>query len=40
MMSLASQVALVVKNLPDNAGDASSIPGWRDTTGVGSGNPL
>ena len=30
----ASQVALVVKNLPANAGDigdVDSIPGWEDT---------
>jgi len=39
----ASQVALVVKNPPINAGDAgdvSSIPGLGRSPGVGSGNPL
>ena len=38
-----SQVALVVKNLPANAGDArhmSSIPGSGRSSGVGNGNPL
>ena len=43
-MSLeASQVALVVKNLPVNAGDirgVGSIPGWGRSPGVGNGNPL
>ena len=39
----ASQVALMVKNPPINAGDArdvSSIPGLGRSPGVGSGNPL
>ena len=39
----ASQVALVVKNPPANAGDArdvSSVPGLGRSSGVGSGNPL
>ena len=39
----ASQVALVVKNLPSNAGDteeAGSIPGWGRSPGGGHGNPL
>ena len=39
----ASQVALVVKNSPANAGDtgdAGSIPGFRRSTGVGYGTPL
>ena len=39
----ASQVALVVKNLPANAGDArvmGSIPGSGRSPGVGNGNPL
>ena len=39
----ASQVALVVKNLPANAGDISdvgSIPGSGRNFGVGHGNPL
>ena len=35
-----SQVALVVKNLPANAGDAGSIPGWERSPGEGHGNPL
>ena len=29
-----------VKNLPDNAGDAGSIPGSRRCLGEGNGNPL
>ena len=40
----ASQVALVVKNLPASAGDirdTGSIPGWgRSPGGGGHGNPL
>ena len=39
----ASQVALVVKNPPANAGDArdmGSIPGWGRSPGVGKGKPL
>ena len=39
----ASQVALVVKNLPANAGDVrvvGSIPGSRRSPGGGHGNPL
>ena len=38
-----SQVALVVKNPPTNAGDirdAGSIPGLGRSTGEGNGNPL
>ena len=37
------QVALVVKNPPDNAGDisdAGSIPGSGRSPGEGNGNPL
>ena len=30
----------MVKNLPDNAGDAGSIPGLGRSPGEGSGNPL
>ena len=30
----------VVKNPPDNAGDAGSIPGLGRSPGVGNGNPL
>jgi len=40
---LASQVALVVKKLPANAGDirdAGSIPGMGRSLGGGHGNPL
>ena len=40
---LASQVALVVKNLCTNAGDlgdAGSIPGWGRSSGGRHGNPL
>ena len=39
----ASQMALVVKNLPANAGDVrdtSSIPGWGRFPGGGQGNTL
>ena len=39
----ASQVALVVRNLPADAGDAgdvSSIPGWGRSPGEGNGNAL
>ena len=39
----ASQVVLVVKNLPANAGDtgdAGLIPGLVKCLGVGHGNPL
>ena len=36
----ASQVLLVVKNLPANAGDAGSVPGSRRSLGVGNGYPL
>ena len=42
-MTGASQVALVVKSLPDNAGDfrdADSIPGWGRSPGEGHGNSL
>ena len=41
--TVASQVALVVKNPPANAGDirgASSIPGLGRSPGVGNSNPL
>ena len=40
MWSSASQVALVVKNLPANQGDMSSTPGWGRSPGGGNGNPL
>ena len=39
----ASQVVLVVKSLPANAGDprdVGSIPGWGRVPGGGHGNPL
>ena len=36
----ASQAALVVKNLPANAGDMGSIFGLRRSPEVGNGNPL
>ena len=35
-----SQEGLVVKNLPANAGDESSLPGSGRSTGGGNGNPL
>ena len=40
---MASQVALLVKNLPAGAGDVrdvGSIPGWGRSPGEGSGNSL
>ena len=43
MGSWASEVAVVVKNLPANAGDArdaSSIPGEGRSPGGRNGNPL
>ena len=43
LQSISSQVALVVKNLPANAGDVrdvSSGPGLGKIPGEGSGNPL
>ena len=42
VMEIASQVALVVKNLPANAGDVrdvGSIPGLGRFPGGGHGNP-
>ena len=36
----ASQVALVVKNLPANAGHTGWIPGLGGSPGKGNGNPL
>ena len=39
-MPRASQVALVGKNPPDNAGDTDLIPGWGTSPGEGNGNPL
>ena len=30
----------VVKNLPANAGDIGSIPGWGRSPGEGNGNPF
>ena len=37
---MASPVALVVKNLPANAGDAGLIPGSARFSGEGNGNQL
>ena len=42
-MISVTQVALVVKNPPANAGDirdTGSIPGWGRSPGGGHGNPL
>ena len=39
-LNWASQVALVIKNPPAFAGDASSIPGSGRSLGEGTGNPL
>ena len=36
----ASQVVLVLKNPPANAGDLGSIPGWGRPPGIGNGIPL
>ena len=36
----ASQVVLVVKNLPANAGDVGLFPGWGRSPGGGHGNPV
>ena len=36
----ASQVALVIKNLPANAGDIRDFPGSGRCPGGGNGNPL
>ena len=36
----ASQVALVIKKPPANAGDAALIPGWGRSPGGGHNNPL
>ena len=36
----ASQVAQMIKNLPDTAGDVGSIPGWGRSPGGITGNPL
>ena len=38
--TLASQVTQMVKNLPDNAGDAGSIPGLGRSPGEKNGNTL
>ena len=39
-MNISSQVLLVVKNLPANAGDTSLIPGSGRSPGLGNGNLL
>ena len=39
-MERVSQVALVVRNSPANAGDGDSIPGLGRSLGEGNGNPL
>ena len=40
VISQASPVAQVVKNLPANAGDGGSISGSGSSPGKGDGNPL
>ena len=40
MHTRASQVVLVVKNLPTSAGDVGSIPGLRRSPGGRHGNPV
>ena len=37
---MASQVVLVVKNLPASAGDVGLIPGLERSPGEGNGNPF
>ena len=37
---MSSPGGSVVKNLPANAGDLGSIPGWGRSPGEGNGNPL
>ena len=37
---MGSPAGSVVKNLPANAGDTGSIPGWGRFPGEGNGNPL
>ena len=37
---MVSQVALMIKNLPANAGDLGLIPGWGRSPGEGNGNSL
>ena len=39
-LMVLTQVVLVVKNLPSNAGDVGSIPGLGRFPGVGNGNPF
>ena len=39
-MGLFGGTGTVVKNLPANAGEAGSIPGWGMYPGVGNGNPF
>ena len=42
-MYMNIQVALVIKNLPANAGDTGdlvSVPGCRRSPGIGNDNPL
>ena len=39
-LHFTSQVALVIKNPPANAGDVGSIPGLERSPGEGNGNPL
>ena len=40
LLTWASQIVLVVKNLSANAGDAGPIPGSGRSPGGGHGNPL
>ena len=40
MLLWASQMVLVVKNLPANAGDVGSIPRLERSPGEGNGNPF
>ena len=40
MYKWVSQLALVVKNRPANAGDVGSIPGSQRSPGGGHGNPI
>ena len=39
-LPLGSPGGIVVKNVPANAGDTGSVPGWGRSAGVGNSNPL
>ena len=39
-LPLGSPGGIVVKNVPANAGDTGSVPGWGRSAAVGNSNPL